>query len=299
MTTKDKSKKAKAISDSPVKIYNEKLGVIIPVHSLATAAEEELLSAAIQSVFEQKEYLFGELLIVAPTEVASLAMHIYQTVNKKFEKNHEQTKTKWVKNDSGNTNFQAQVNVGVTHFSPAITNFVVLEFDDTLRSTYATHATSYLEAYPTATVLLPLVEELNAKGELLKYSNEVLWTPNFAENLGVLDYEALKSFANFHLTGAVINKADFLEAGGLKESIELTFNYEFLLRIAQKDKEILSIPKAIYIKLDGRPNSLFQTYTVGRTALTDEEVRFWFDAAQKECFFTEDRKVTYSPVKGE
>ena len=274
---------------------SKQLAVIIPVHKVGDEAEQNLLRAAIESVANQAIGYPALLLIPVAAEAKKAVKSIEFTLSNlghTFETAH-------VVINTGNTNFQSQVNFAVSQLPEEITHFTVLEFDDVLRRTYTEHVETYVNAFPEAAVLLPLVEEVNLKGELLKYSNEVLWTPNFSENLGELDYEALQGFANFHLPGAVINKADFLEAGGLKPSMELTFNYEFLLRLAQKDKQIRSIPKAVYIKLDARPGSLFQTYTKGRTALTDEEVRFWFDTAHKECFFPEDRKVAYSPVKGE
>jgi len=268
----------------------KQLAVIIPVHKVGDEAELTLLRAALESTVKQ---LAGKpAIVVIPTAPEAYAYAVGATLELSFN-------TCLPVVNSGNTSFQGQVNFAVSQLPTEITHFTVLEFDDVLRPTYTKHAAAYLGAFPEASVLLPLVEEVNTEGALLKYSNEVIWTPNFSENLGELDYEALTGFANFHLTGAVINKADFVEAGGLKESMELTFNYEFLLRLTQKGKTVRSIPKAIYIHLDSREGSLFKTYTEGRTALTDEEVRFWFDTAHKECFFPEDRKVAYSPVKGE
>lgn len=282
-----------------IKQYNETLGVIIPVHALNSEAEETLLASAIKSVLNQKETLAGQLILVAPEgEVRTKAMTIFGKVSEEHGNGFEQPTPTGVAN-SGNTCFQAQVNLAVAALKPEITHFVVLELDDLLRPMFVKHATQSIQANPDAAVLLPLVEEVNAEGQLLKYSNEVLWTPSFSENLGILDYEALQGYANFHLTGAVIKKSAFVELGGLKESMELTFNYEFLLRVAQRNLEIVSIPRVIYTHLDAREGSLFKSYTEGRTALTSEEVRFWFDTAHKECVFTEDRKVSYSPTQGE
>lgn len=268
---------------------NKQLAVITPILTLTKPEEEALFQTSIKSVFDQKGGLPAYHVVVSPEQVTLSQIKEkptgYDTIFKQVEREK-----------GADTNFQAQVNAAVAALPKEVTHFVVLEFDDALRPTYTKHAKTYLEAFPDASVLLPLVEEINIKGELQKYSNEVLWTPNFADNLGELDYDALTGFANFHLTGAVINKADFLEAGGLKESMELTFNYEFLLRLTQKNKVVRSIPKVVYTHLDNRPGSLFNEYTNGRTALTDEEVRFWFDTAHKECFFPEDRKVAYSPV---
>lgn len=275
----------------------KQFAVIIPVHEL-TSETGNLLIAALDSVASQKVAPAAVLIVAATQEIADLIGDPKAEVLNAVKENPVGLLVV-TREEGANTNFQAQVNAGVAALSDKITHFTVLEFDDVLRPTYTKHAATYLGAFPEASVLLPLVEEVNTEGALLKYSNEVIWTPNFSENLGELDYEALTGFANFHLTGAVINKADFVEAGGLKESMELTFNYEFLLRLTQKGKTVRSIPKAIYIHLDSREGSLFKTYTEGRNALTDEEVRFWFDTAHKECFFPEDRKVAYSPVKGE
>lgn len=278
-------------------VINEKHAIIIPVHKLSTTKEFELFQNAVDSVFSQKTLSPKQLVIVTGDKESGVLAALTEQVGTTRLSVPTGVKVDVVTREKGaNLNFQAQVNAGVANLFDSIEYFTVLEFDDTLRKNYSLFAEAYTDAYPDASVFLPLVEEVNAEGQLLKYSNEVLWAPSFVEQLGVLDHEALTGFANFHLTGAVIKKADFLEAGGLKESMELTFNYEFLLRVTQLGKEVRSIPKVIYTHLDARPGSLFLEYTNGKKALSSEEVRFWFDTAQKECVFTEDRKIVYSPA---
>ena len=44
-----------------------------------------------------------------------------------------------------------------------------------------------------------------------------------------LDNNTLLRYQNFQVSGMIMRKSKFEEIGGLKSSIKLTFNYEFLL----------------------------------------------------------------------
>jgi hypothetical protein len=275
---------------------NKEFAVIIPVHKLENDTENQLLAEAIKSVLGQ-EVQPGHLLLVTPTAVPAAVTRMTETelFTQATGKRPNELLAQHVINKY-EANFQGQVNAAVVALPEEVKYFTILEFDDALRPNYFRHAQKYTQGYPDAAVLLPIVEDVDGAGKFLKYTNEVLWTPNFTDNLGVLDHEALKGYANFHLTGAVIKKSAFHELGGLKESFQLVFNYEFLLRATQKDLLVCSIPKVLYNHVDGREGSLFKTLTEGRGSLIEEEVRFWFDAAHRECFFTEDRKITYQPA---
>lgn len=284
---------------------NQKWAIIVPVHKLDSEEDKALLKKALASAKDQETDQPYLLQVIAP-----LALHdaICLTIT---DNNREHTDNRRKLGDkapaynsgfnnvvveaTGSTSFQSMVNQAVAGLPEEVKHFTILEFDDTLRPNYAKWATKYAEAFSDTAVFLPLVEDVTPEGGFLKFTNEVLWTPNFSDNLGYLDHEALKGYANFHLTGALIKKDAFLQVGGLKESIELTFNYEFLLRLTQLDLVVTSIPKVLYAHVDGREGSLFKVLTEGRTALTEEEIRFWFDVAHRECLFTEDRKVTFQP----
>ncbi len=93
----------------------------------------------------------------------------------------------------------------------------------------------------------------------------------------------------------IMRKDKFESIGGLKPSIKLTFNYEFLLRATYNDTLIMTIPKVGYKHTNQRVNSLFWDYKFNPDVkLGQEEAKFWIDLSKKEYFFTKDRKLEYS-----
>ncbi len=77
----------------------------------------------------------------------------------------------------------------------------------------------------------------------------------------------------------------------LKESIKLTFWYEFMLRALKKGEKFYVIPKIGYRHILGRDNSLLMQY---RKEIDEKESDFWFRTAKSESFFDKDRNKTYS-----
>ena len=91
-----------------------------------------------------------------------------------------------------------------------------------------------------------------------------------------------------------MRKSKFEEIGGLKSSIKLTFNYEFLLRATYNDAVVMTIPKVGYKHTNQRVNSLFWDYKFNQDyRLAPEEAKFWVDTAKQEYFFTMDREVVF------
>ena len=90
--------------------------------------------------------------------------------------------------------------------------------------------------------------------------------------------------------GMIVNKETFLENGGLKSNMKLTFTYEFLLRMSYKSIPIMVIPKLGYKHTNNREGSLFVEY---KSTIDVLESKFWVNKAKKEDFFTEDREITY------
>ena len=92
-----------------------------------------------------------------------------------------------------------------------------------------------------------------------------------------------------------MKKEKFEEIGGMKPSMKLTFNYEFLLRATYNDTTIMTIPKVGYKHTNQRDNSLFWGYKNSQDSLlSPEEAKFWVDTAKKEYFFTTDREVSFN-----
>jgi hypothetical protein len=106
--------------------------------------------------------------------------------------------------------------------------------------------------------------------------------------MGYLNANALKQNTDFKLSGAVINREEFLSLGGLKSNIKLTFNYEFLLRALNNACKVYAIPKIGYKHLAEREESLFGGYI---KTMSHAERKFWFDTASREANFNNDRVI--------
>jgi hypothetical protein len=139
--------------------------------------------------------------------------------------------------------------------------------------------------------------EVNEKSEAIKLTNEVVWAQQFVgENgeMGYLNLNAIKQNTDFKISGATIKKEEFQNIGGLKKNIQLTFNYEFLLRALNNASKIYTIPKIGYKHLVVREGSLFDHY---KKTMSMEERKFWFETANKEANFTNDRIIDTSTIQ--
>ena len=117
----------------------------------------------------------------------------------------------------------------------------------------------------------------------------------FSEELGFLDNNTALKYQNFQVSGAIIRKESFDSIGGLKPSIKLTFNYEFILRATYNDVVIMTIPKVGYKHTNQRVNSLFWNYKFKpEMRIGQDEAKFWIDLSKKEYFFTKDRNLEYT-----
>jgi hypothetical protein len=93
----------------------------------------------------------------------------------------------------------------------------------------------------------------------------------------------------------VIRKETFLDYGGFKESMKLTFVYEFLMRMTYNSAIIRTIPKIGYKHTNMRLGSIFWNYKFGESPLSPDEAKFWLEVAKKEYFFIQDREIKYEP----
>ena len=139
--------------------------------------------------------------------------------------------------------------------------------------------------------------EVNEKNEGIKLTNETVWSQQFVgENgeMGYMNIKALKQYTDFKLSGALIKKSEFVNLGKYKSNIKLTFMYEFLLRALNNASKIFSIPKIGYKHFATRENSLFDVYL---KTMPIPERKFWFDTANKEANFTNDRVIDMSRLE--
>jgi glycosyltransferase involved in cell wall biosynthesis len=256
-----------------------KITVLVPVHKL----EGEYLTRCIESIKNQK---------VKPHEVLFITSND-KDVNKfltEYDYGDLKEITKVIENETGEYDFQSQINFGVEKSSGDYFTFV--EYDDELSPIWIKNGIQYSESYPEVGIFLPIVYETDENGRFISFTNESVWAKDFTEQSGYLDNNTLQRVQNFNFDGMVVNKELFLEHGGLKKNIKLTFTYEFLLRMSYLSIPIMVIPKLGYKHTNNREGSLFVEY---KNTIDVLESKFWVNKAKKEYFFTEDREITYEP----
>jgi GT2 family glycosyltransferase len=256
-----------------------KITVIVPVHKL----EKDYLSNCIESIKNQK---------VKPNEVLFVTSDD-KDVNKflsDYDYGDLKEITKVILNETGKYDFQSQINFGVEKCNSEYFTFV--EYDDELSPIWIKNGIEYSESYPEVGVFLPIVYETDENGRFISFTNESVWAKDFTEQAGYLDNNTLQRVQNFNFDGMVVKKDLFLENGGLKSNMKLTFTYEFLLRMSYLSIPIMVIPKLGYKHTNNREGSLFVEY---KSTIDVLESKFWVNKAKKEYFFTEDREITYEP----
>jgi len=267
------------------------ISVIIPIHTVIDL--DQYLPKALESVIKNTVQP-DEILIVrcaCPEVTEFLSGYDFGDV-KNIIRIVETKKTK---------EFAHMVNSAVEEVKTEY--FSILEFDDEYSSIWFKNAVKYIKAYPNVDVFLSHVIDVNERNEFIGTTNEITWSLGFAQgmtpeesfsNLGFLDLEALKTYPNFQISGAVIKKSTFEDIGGIKNNLKLSFTYEFLLRMTYNGYNVMTIPKSGYKHINMRPYSLFWKYrNDDRYKLSQEEGKFWMQTAMKEYFFNFDREIKY------
>ena len=267
------------------------ISVIIPIHTVIDL--DQYLPKALESVTKNTVQP-DEILIVrcaCPEVTEFLSGYDFGDMKKKI-RIIETQKTK---------EFAHMVNSAVEEVKTDY--FSILEFDDEYSTIWFKNAVKYIKAYPDVDVFLSHVIDVDQNNNFIGTTNEVTWSLGFVQgmtpeesysNLGFLDLEALKTFPNFQLSGAVIKKSTFEDIGGIKNNLKLSFIYEFLLRMTYNGYKVMTIPKSGYKHMNMRPYSLFWRYrNDDRYKLSQEEGKFWMQTAMKEYFFNFDREIKY------
>jgi hypothetical protein len=202
-----------------------------------------------------------------------------------------------VRSTEDGTSFAELVENGVKAFNnnPDVKWFSILEFDDTYTPIWLDNVKKYIDFMPETSVFMCLedITDFN-NGKYIGFGNEAAWASSFSNEIGYIDNDCLQNYFDFYLTGSVFNIKDWLEVGGLKPSIKITFWYEWMLRATSKGKKIFVIPKVGYNHTLGRESSLVETY---KKEIDKNETQWWFDLAKRESYFKEDRKKTYEDFK--
>jgi GT2 family glycosyltransferase len=258
---------------------NTDITIIIPVHEL-NKETKLLFNNALLSVVEQSVQP-DELIIVAPK-----GSDVISYVNT-YDFGSFKKQVKVIEND-GATDFASQINLGVANVNSEW--FSILEFDDEFAKIWIKNVVEYKNAHKNVELFLPIVIDVDSKGDFISFTNEAVWANSFSDELGILDNTALLAYQNFNIDGMVMKKSVYEEFGGLKSSIKLTFIYEFLLRMTFKDVRVMVIPRFGYKHVNQRAGSLFADY---KENLDPIEAKWWLQTAKKEYYFPNDRKITY------
>lgn len=221
-----------------------------------------------------------ELVIIGPSEVLNNIKDNFTSFT---------DKTLFIDNET-NIDFCSQVNLGVSKCNRDF--FMIVEFDDMIYPTWTKHVEEHLLHKHDVSLFLPLIEMVDDKDEGRRaLCNEISWSTAFAEELGYIDSECLESYYDFHITGGVFKKSDFVKVGGLKTSLKNASAYELLLRYAHNGLTIFTIPKIGYRHTFGREGSYMMTV---ESNITQEEGKWLIKTAKEEKFFTEDRKKVFN-----
>ena len=257
--------------------------VIVPVHDVSGNFNEwftKAITSMAQAVVKP-----GKILVVAADNDE------VKTFMEKWEKPSDLPMLQIAYND-GDTSFCGQINFGVENCESEF--FSILESDDEYSNIWFKQFDEYVKHYEEVDIFLPLVVDTDEKGQFIGFTNEALWAMGFSEDLGYLDNNTLLRYQNFQVSGMIMKTSKFEEIGGMKSSMKLTFNYEFLLRATYNDTVIMTIPKVGYKHTNQRMNSLFWDYKFNQDLrLSPDEAKFWVDTAKQEYFFTMDREVVF------
>ena len=249
---------------------------IIPLNKFDEEVKT-MLEMAVKSHQETSKNNPADLMFVGPKEVLDKVREL-----KLADAQYVENENAW---------FSTQINVAAKNVKTDY--FAILECDDEFTPIWFDNVVKYINIGDDIAVYLPLTEVYdyqNKNAGPVGYINEAVWASSFSEKLGYFDNECLQDYLLFNTTGGVFRTKDFLEVGGLKESIKLSFWYEFLLRAINKDKNIFVIPKIGYFHMINRTDSLASEYA---RDMSDRESEFWIELARKEYLYKNDRKKTY------
>lgn len=274
-----------------MKMTNNNITIIIPICTFTKGVDDILLTEAIRSVNNNSETYDGELsvIILAPTDT-------YEDVLNFINENSNQigtgAKEISVIENKGDADFCSQINFGVNYVNDDF--FSILEYDDTYADNWFKMANDYFYGNEDVSLFLPINVQYNSTKTKWQFGNELVWASSFSNELGFIDFDSLQNCSVFNITGGIFNKKDFVKIGGLKPSIKIAFNYEFLLRMTYNNLKVFVVPKEGYMHVIGRKFSLTDMYN---HTITDEETEKWFELAMREYQYKEDRKKGIKMLK--
>lgn len=256
---------------------NTDITVIIPIYNI----DEGLLTKAIESVARQRVKPDSVMFVIGSDDKKGHDI-LEKLIEKYNELNFEIT------SHEESTDFGTQLNLGVKECKTKW--FVFLEQDDEMGDIWISNVVKYRDVYTDVQIFLPLVLDVDPKGNFLGFTNEPVWASQFSDELGVLDNAALLRYQNFNIDGMAMLKDAYEEYGGMKASLKLGFINEFLLRFTFNSCKVMVIPKLGYKHVNNREGSLFNQY---KKEMSLDESRWWLSLAKKEYFHVNDRNILY------
>lgn len=266
--------------------------IIIPIHTL-NKTTKTTLKKAVDSILKNREgYTYGSLktVMVVPTNFEYL-----EFLNKEYVNKHTDF---FICENDGKTDFCNQINKGVDYIKENNLSefFSILEYDDEYAAKWFKMAREYYFGNEDVSVFLPVNVQCNEDKTNWGFCNEVVLASSFSNEIGFIDKDCLENCSSFNLTGGIFKLKDFVEIGGLKPSIQIAFNYEFLLRMTNKNYKVYVVPKEGYMHILGRDGSLVDWCNKN---MSEETITKWFELAKRECVYTEDRNKGITQTKKE
>lgn len=258
----------------------ENLTVIIPIHQFNDEIKT-YLTKAIDSVYKQTE-TDCKIMLVGPSEIMG-------DLNKNFNDDRIVLLT-----NNGESDYCNQINFAVKEVKTKF--FSILAFDDQYSNTWFKNVEKYVNYLPEYSVFLPFINYVDKDGTIVGSMNEIIWAMSFSNEIGVIDADTLESYYDFSPNGAVFITKDFIDVGGLKPSIKLSFWYEFLLRATNQNIKIYVIPRNGYYQIVGREGSIMETQS---KTMDEAERAWWIKLASKEYYFKQERKKSYEYIPSE
>jgi len=253
----------------------ENLTVIIPLNKLENELDNELFVQAVESIYNEKNNLLPKEVIVITTKETKAQIKTDRAI-------------RFVINNETSDNVQSQINKAVKEVKTSF--FMILDSDDELTNFYMSNLAMHMEEMENVDMFLPLVADVTLDKRIHKYVNEINWAKDVTNDKhGYLTMETLMNYNLVSINGAAIRKEKFEEAGGLKESMKLSFVYEFLMRFTNIDGIAYTVPKIGYLRKMGRENS----YLAQQATMEHDEIAFWWNLAKKEYVWPHDRNKTY------
>ena len=191
----------------------------------------------------------------------------------------------------GEKDYCSQINFGVQHVTTEY--FAIMEMDDKFNPKWFKMFNEYLNTNEDVSIFLPINVVLNKKTEEREFVNDVIWAASFSNEIGFIDFDCLQHSASFNLTGGIFKTSDWL---GYKPSIEVAFNYEYLLRATNKSQKVFVIPKEGYYHNIFGENTLSQRYL---NEFSEDDTMKLYELAKREYGFDEDRNSAIIETKKE